>query len=130
MVSSSRLHGFEFLDHCIEAIVDHFSERKSLLFVPYALADHDGYAKLVADRLAQVGIEVKSIHTFDDPSDAIKNAEGMFIGGGNSFRLLKTLYDKELIQPIQDFVAQGKPYMGSSAGTNMSCPTIRTTVSP
>jgi dipeptidase E len=126
LISSSRVHGSDFLEHCRPAIAQHLAETKQLLFVPYALADHDGYEKIVADALAPIGIEVNSIHRMEDPVAAVKSAEAIFIGGGNSFRLLKTLYDLNLIEAIRNAVHSGTPYMGSSAGTNMACPTIRT----
>lgn len=127
LVSSSRVHGFGFLEHCEAAIQQHFENRSQIVFVPYALADHDGYEDLVQKRFAQMGLPIQSLHHASDPVQTVKDADGIFIGGGNSFRLLKTLYDLELVAPIQEFVSEGKPYMGSSAGTNMSCPTIRTT---
>lgn len=127
LVSSSRVHGFGFLEHCETAIREHFADRPNLVFVPYALADHDGYEDLVQKRFQELGLTIKSLHHSSDPVETVNSADGIFIGGGNSFRLLKTLYDLQLIAPIQNLVSQGKPYMGSSAGTNMSCPTIRTT---
>ena len=127
LISSSRVHGSEFLEHCSEAIKSHFASAETVLFVPYALADHDKYESTVAEAFQKNDLNLKSIHHADDPVAAIENAQGIFIGGGNSFRLLKTLYDLKLVEPIRAAVARGLPYMGSSAGTNMSCPTIRTT---
>ena len=127
LVSSSRLQGSGFLEFCRDEIAIHFRGIQEVLFVPYALADRDGYEKLVAKAFDPTGIRIKSIHHADDPVAAVRDAKGIFIGGGNSFRLLKTLYDLELIQPIRSAVLAGIPYMGSSAGTNMACPTIRTT---
>ena len=127
LISSSRVHGTGFLEHCANAIQSHFADSESVLFIPYALADHDKYESIVAEAFNSFGIPIKSIHHAADPVAAISEASGIFIGGGNSFRLLKTLYDKDLIAPIRNTVARGTPYMGSSAGTNMSCPTIRTT---
>lgn len=127
LISSSRVHGSGFLEHCLAAINDHLQPVKRLLFVPYALADRDGYARVVASALQPIEVEVDSIHDADDPVAAVNNAQAIFIGGGNSFRLLKTLYDLQLIAPIREAVqGRGVPYMGSSAGTNMACPTIRT----
>ena len=127
LVSSSRVHGSGFLEHCQAAIKEHFGSVSSVLFIPYALADHDSYASTVASALEPMGISIQSIHTFDSPVEAVNQAEAIFIGGGNSFRLLKTLYDQNLIDPIRTAVqGSGARYMGSSAGTNMACPTIRT----
>ena len=127
LVSSSRVHGSGFLEHCQTAIQGHFADVSSVLFIPYALADHGSYAAIVTKALEPMGVEVQSIHKFDDPAKAANQAEAIFIGGGNSFRLLKTIYDKGLLDPIREAVqSRGVPYMGSSAGTNMACPTIRT----
>jgi dipeptidase E len=127
LISSSRVHGSEFLEHVREAISSHLQSATRLLFVPYALTDHENYLSTVATALEPLGISVEGIHRSADPVAAIKTAEAIFIGGGNSFRLLKTLYDLQLLQPIREAVQGGIPYMGSSAGTNMACPTIRTT---
>ena len=126
LISSSRVHGSDFLEHCRPAIGQHLADANRLLFVPYALADHDGYEKLVADALEPIDIDVASIHREQDQVAAVANADAIFIGGGNSFRLLKTLYDLQLVDAIRNAVQGGTPYMGSSAGTNMACPTIRT----
>ena len=127
LISSSRVHGTEFLEHCAEAINAHFSGVSPVLFIPYALADHEKYESIVAKAFKDNGLLLESIHHADDPVTAVNKAQGIFIGGGNSFRLLKTLYEFKLVDAIQSSVANGVPYMGSSAGTNMSCPTIRTT---
>jgi len=127
LISSSRVHGSGFLEFCREAISEHFAGVDEVLFVPYALADRRGYEALVADAFEPTGIKIRSIHHANDPLQAINGAQGIFVGGGNSFRLLKTLYDLDLIGPIREAALRGVPYMGSSAGTNMACPTIRTT---
>lgn len=126
LVSSSVVHGSGFLEHCGDAIGEHFSGVSTVLFIPYALADHDGYTNTVRNRFQELGMDVKSIHEDGDPVQNVQEAEAIFIGGGNSFRLLKTLYDLNLVQPLRDAVHRGVPYMGSSAGTNMACPTIKT----
>lgn len=127
LISSSRVHGSGFLEHCREAIHEHLKSIERLLFLPYALADRDGYAEVMASALEPIGVGVDSIHVSPDPVESVRQAQAIFIGGGNSFRLLKTLYDLELIAPIREAVqGRGLPYMGSSAGTNMACPTIRT----
>ncbi len=128
LVSSSRVHGSGFLEHCRDAITAHFQDCPGIVFVPYALQDHDGYTELVRDALQPTQTDVVGLHTQRDPVAAIEQAAGLFIGGGNSFRLLKTLYDLDLLDTIRDSVVnRSMPYMGTSAGTNMACPTIRTT---
>jgi dipeptidase E len=110
-----------------EAMQRHFGEIRKLLFVPYALADHDGYVASTVQRGLDAGYHIDGIHTHTDPTRAVWEAEGIFIGGGNTFRLLKSLYDLELLDVIRAKVKAGLPYLGVSAGCNVACPTIRTT---
>jgi dipeptidase E len=127
LISSSTVAGTGYLDHAEAEIRDHFRDVKTVLFVPYALADHDVYFAKVRERFVRMGFALKSIHTAPDPRVAVEQAEAIFIGGGNTFRLLKVLYDNRLIEPIRSRVDSGMPYMGASAGSNVAGPTIRTT---
>ena len=127
LISSSKTYGTGFLEHCRDAIAQHLAGVETVLFIPYALADHDGYASAAARGFEPIGLELNSIHTAPDPVDAVERAQAIFVGGGNTFRLLKTLYELDLIPVIRQRVWDGMPYMGSSAGTNMACPTIKTT---
>lgn len=110
-----------------ETMRKHFGTIRKLLFVPYALKDHDQYVVSMIQRGIDAGYELDSLHTHNDPVRAIWNAEGLFIGGGNTFRLLKTLYDLELLDVIRTKTKAGLPYLGISAGCNVACPTIQTT---
>lgn len=105
----------------------HFGSIRKLLFVPYALQDHHQYFITLLQRGLDAGYEIDGIHTHTDPQRAVWEAEGIFVGGGNTFRLLKTLYDLELIDVIRTRVKAGMPYLGVSAGCNIACPTVRTT---
>jgi dipeptidase E len=127
LLSNSAAYGQAYLSHALEAISAHLSGRKRLLFVPYALADHDGYTATVADAMRPIGIIVDGLHTQPDPVSAVGSAEAVFVGGGNTFRLLRTLRRAGLLARLRDRVRGGLPYLGSSAGTNVACPTIRTT---
>lgn len=127
LISSSRTHGTGFLEHVEAAIKEHLSDIKRITFIPYALSNRDAYARLAEKAFRQFGMEMNSLHDSDDPIATVKDAEAIFTGGGNTFRLLKTLYDHQLIEPIRQRVLSGMPYMGSSAGTNIASPTIRTT---
>jgi len=127
LVSSSTIHGHGYLDHVADALSTFLAGVKTLTFVPYALADRDGYAAKVRERFAGLGVEVLSVHQAPDPRAAIRGAEAVFVGGGNTFRLLKWLQDEGLLGPIRDRAAEGMPYVGSSAGTNVAAPSIRTT---
>jgi dipeptidase E len=98
-----------------------------VLFVPYALADHDGYLQKMTERGLHAGYPLEGIHLASDPVAAVRGAEAIFVGGGNTFRLLAALYRLGLLDPIRERVREGMPYLGISAGTNVACPTIRTT---
>ena len=127
LVSSSRVHGSEMLEHCQDAMAEHFQGVKRVLFVPYALADREKYTHVVSRAFQGLGIEVESVHLSENPVRSVEQAEAIFVGGGNTFRLLLSLYSRFLLDPIRSAVqGRGVPYMGSSAGSNIACPTIRT----
>ena len=127
LISNSTLHGSGYLDHAETEIRDFLGDLKQVLFVPYALYDRDAYALLARERFQKMGYELSSIHTESKPAQAVNETDAVFIGGGNTFRLLKTLYDFDLIEAIRRRVAAGMPYTGSSAGSNVAGPTIKTT---
>ena len=127
LISTSTVYGTGYLDHAEIEIRDHLCGVSRILFVPYALADHAAYSAKVRERFQRMGIEVDSIHESKTPRDAIQTAQAIFIGGGNTFRLLKALYDYRLLDAIRERVDSGMPYMGASAGSNVAGPTIRTT---
>jgi len=129
LVSNSTLHGSGYLDHCQQHIKDFFGKDvKRVLFVPYALHDRDNYAKTARSKFNSLGYELDSIHEASDPVEAVRKAQGIFIGGGNTFRLLKCLYDNKVVAEIRKRVLEdGIPYMGSSAGTNVATISINTT---
>jgi dipeptidase E len=127
LLSNSTQPGRGFLDHAAEEIVRHLRGATSLLFVPYALRDRDGYATKAAERFLAMGVTLEPIHAAADPRKAIEKAEALFIGGGNTFRLLTELFAAKLLDPIRARVAAGMPYLGASAGSNVACATIQTT---
>jgi dipeptidase E len=129
LVSNSTLYGSGYLDHCAEAIASFLGPSVSrVLFVPYALFDRDGYAAKTRPRFEAMGYVLDSIHNLaGGPVEAVERAEALFIGGGNTFRLVDALWRHELIEPIRRRVRSGMPYVGTSAGSNVACPSIRTT---
>jgi dipeptidase E len=127
LLSSSTVHGAGYLDYAEAAIRDFFGPARRIVFVPYALADRAGYATRAKSRLDAMGFDCRSIEDYPEPAAALDAAEAIFIGGGNTFRLLKALYDYNLIDAIRRRVQEGMIYMGASAGSNVACPTIRTT---
>lgn len=104
-----------------------FGPVRKLLFVPYALADHDRYVQTMLERGINAGYELDGLHRHADPVQAVRQAEAIFVGGGNTFRLLATLYRLQLLELIRERVRSGMPYLGVSAGANLAGPTIRTT---
>ncbi|MGH9961837.1 MAG: dipeptidase PepE [Pyrinomonadaceae bacterium] len=127
MISNSTLYGGGFLDHAEIEIRDFLQGAGRVLFVPFALHDQDSYANKARDRFKLMGYDLDSIHQSPDKQQAVKDAAAIFIGGGNTFRLLKALYDYDLVSLIKQRVADGMPYIGSSAGSNVAAPTIKTT---
>ncbi|XP_032422536.1 alpha-aspartyl dipeptidase isoform X1 [Xiphophorus hellerii] len=129
LVSNSTLHGSGYLDHCQQHISGFFGKNVArVLFVPYALHDRDAYTTTARNKFRSLGYEVDGIHEAADPVEAVRKAEGIFIGGGNTFRLLKSLYDNNVVTEIRKRVLEdGVPYMGSSAGTNVATISISTT---
>ena len=127
LISNSTMHGGGYLEHCAPTIRDFLGTKKNVLFVPYALHDHEGYAAKARTSFAALGHELTSVHTCKDQVQAVHDAGAVFIGGGNTFRLLKALYDHDLLEPIRSRALAGMPYIGSSAGTNVATLSIRTT---
>lgn len=104
-----------------------FGPAEYVLFIPHALADHDGYLRLMLERGLHAGYRLVGLHGCPDPAEAIARAPAVFVGGGNTFRLLAALYRLNLLGPLRARVAAGLPYLGVSAGCNVACPTIKTT---
>src|SRR6266403_1413080 len=127
LISNSTVHGRGYLDHVEDEIKALLGPAKTVLFFPFALFDRDDYAAKAKARFAAMGYPLQSAHTAGDPQEAIDRADAIFIGGGNTFRLLKALQDLELLEPIRRKVKSGAPYIGSSAGSNVAGPTIKTT---
>jgi dipeptidase E len=127
LISSSTLYGSGYLDHAEAEIRDFMGDARRVLFIPYALYDRQAYAKLARERFRRMGYDLESAHESSDPRQAVTDAEAVFIGGGNTFRLLKALYDFDLLTAIRQRVSNGIRYIGSSAGSNVACPTIKTT---
>ena len=127
LISNSTLYGSGYLDHAESEIRDFLSDAEKVLFVPYALYDRDAYTVTARERFRKMGYDLTSVHAAADRKQAIRGTDAVFIGGGNTFRLLKALYDFDLLEVIRDRVTQGMPYIGSSAGANVAGPTIKTT---
>jgi len=127
LISNSTLHGSGYLDHAEPEIRETLGSSKRVLFVPFALYDRDAYAAQARKRFEAMGYELDSIHEFADAKNALNRAEAIFVGGGNTFRLLQSLYQADLLLPMRRRVAEGMLYIGSSAGAVVAAPTIKTT---
>ena len=129
LVSNSTLYGRGYLDHCAEAIASFLEPPVArVLFVPYAIFDRDGYVAKARRRFEQLGLELDSVHDAPEgPVRAVEKADALFIGGGNTFRLVNALWREKLVEPIRHRVHGGMPYVGTSAGANVASPTIKTT---
>ena len=127
LVSNSTQHGRGYLDHVLEEILATLDGARRVLFVPFALKDRSGYAEKFRARMAAAGVESEELVADATGPRRIESAEAVFVGGGNTFRLLKTLHEGGLVAPLRARCAAGMPYLGASAGVNVACPTIRTT---
>ena len=130
LISNSTNVGEEYLGWPKQDIADFLgTEVKKVLFVPFAgvTLSYDEYEQKVQDKLGPFGYEIDSIHKYIDKRKAIDEAEAIMVGGGNTFHLLRALQQFELVEYIRKKVMAGMPYVGWSAGSNVTCPTICTT---
>jgi dipeptidase E len=120
LISSSNVHGYGFLDHPEPEMRAFLGGGQRVAFVPFAFHDHDAYTARVRERLGRMDLDVIPIADLD-------RADAIFVGGGNTFRLLKALYERDLLGTIRDRIRAGLPYLGSSAGTVIAAPSMKTT---
>ena len=130
IASTSTLHGEGYLEYLLPELKRLFDGARELTFIPYARPggiSHDAYTDLVRQALKEFPLEVKGLHEFSEPRERIARAEALFIGGGNTFVLLDQLYRENLMQALRDAVLSGTPYLGTSAGSNVTGPSVMTT---
>ncbi|HEX8173997.1 MAG TPA: dipeptidase PepE [Pyrinomonadaceae bacterium] len=130
LLSNSSNYGEEYLRYPLSYIRSFLgAECKRVLFVPYAgvRLTYDDYAGRVRERFKEIGYHLDSVHESGDPLRAVEEAEAIAVGGGNTFHLLRGLYEANLLEAIRERVSDGMPYIGWSAGSNVACPTIKTT---
>lgn len=123
LVSSSRCHPHGYFDHCEAEVRQLFAGVGEVLFVPYARPagqTHEQYATAARERFEKMGLRLRGVHEFADPRAAVRAAQGVFIGGGNTFVLLRDLYEQGLVDELRERMASGMPYMGTSAGSNVA----------
>lgn len=129
LLSSSRVGDTPYLSHALTMIKNKLAGVTELLFVPYAgvTVNYDDYTAMVQNALNEIGVRVTGIHTAADPIAAVKSAQAIAVGGGNTFHLLHQLYQNNLIDVIREKVSENMPYIGWSAGSNIAGLSIRTT---
>ena len=129
LISNSTNAGEAYLQYPIGQIASFLEGVKEIAFVPYAAVtfSYAEYEAKVQARFDEIGIKVRSVHRAKDPRKMILQAEAICVGGGNTFALTKKMQEQGLIQAIRSKIAKGTPYVGWSAGSNVTCPTICTT---
>ena len=129
LISNSTNAGEAYLQYPIGQIASFLEGVKEIAFVPYAAVtfSYAEYEAKVQARFDEIGIKVRSVHRAKDPRKMIRETEAICVGGGNTFALTKKMQEKGLIQAIRSKIAKGTPYVGWSAGSNVTCPTICTT---
>lgn len=127
LLGSGGYRGEARKETLVSAMREFFGDIERILFVPYAAHDHDGYVKRLHEVGFDAGYELVGIHRFPDLKKAVKESDGIYVGGGNTFRLIHDLHHHGLVEVIREAVLAGLPYMGVSAGTNVACPSMQTT---
>ena len=129
IASTSTVHGSGFLDYLLDVLKTHFKTTETILFIPFARPggmSYEAYTTFVQLAFSKLGKTVKGLHEFENPQEAIKNAKGIFTGGGNTFLLVDQLYKKNVIGALKTAIETGTPYLGTSAGSNICGLTIGT----
>jgi dipeptidase E len=130
VASTSTVHGQSYLEYLLDSVKELYSDTEEVLFIPYARPggiSHDEYTAKANEAFQSIGIKLRGIHTFEDPSAAICYARGIFTGGGNTFVLVNALHRSKLMEPLREAIFNGIPYLGTSAGSNICGITMQTT---
>lgn len=130
LISNSTNPGEPYLDYPKDNIRDFLGTRPvKALFIPYAAVtfSYEAYAEKVRERFLETGHDIDPINLHKDPVKAVREASVIVVGGGNTWKLLKSIRDNNLIEPVREKILGGTPYIGWSAGSNVACPTIMTT---
>ena len=130
IASTSTIYRSEYLEYILPELTGFFRGITEILFIPYAQPSGISYADYTdktSEVFSKIGIKVKGIHEFDNPIKAVQKAKAIFTGGGNTFVLVKALYQKGLISVIKNAVEKGVLYLGTSAGSNITGVSMKTT---
>lgn len=130
IASTSTIHGSSYLEYLLPTLETHFADVQDILFIPFARPGgitHDDYTEKAKKGLKPCGKHVRGLHEFKDPKKAIASAEAIFVGGGNTFLLVKQLHELGLMDVLRTAIDAGAPYLGTSAGSNICGLTMQTT---
>lgn len=130
LASTSSLHQQSFLEYILPELKVLYHQCTEVTFIPYARAGgltHDQYTDKAREAFGEIGISIRGLHEFADTKQALRSAQGIFTGGGNTFLLVKELYNQDVLQTLKEVVLHGTPYLGTSAGTNIAGLSMRTT---
>jgi dipeptidase E len=130
IASTSTLHGGESLDYLSDQLTALYKNTEEILFIPYARPSgisHENYTARLANIFLKLNKKLIGIHQFEDPAKAVQQAQGVFVGGGNTFLLVSQLYKNNIMQLLREAVLEGTPYLGTSAGSNICGLTMQTT---
>ncbi len=130
IASTSTVHGKGYLEYILPELAIFFEDVSEILFIPYARPGgitYNAYTAAARKGFSPLNIAVKGIHEYKNPIEAIENAQGIFVGGGNTFELVNQLYEHNLISVIKSVIENGAPYFGTSAGSNITGVSMKTT---
>ena len=130
IASTSTVYGSGYLEYLFSALIQLFEDTEEIVFIPYARPggiSHDQYTEIAAKAFQKIGKKVVGLHTFENTTQAIKNAKGIFTGGGNTFVLVSALINKGVMEPLRTVITSGTPYLGTSAGSNICGINMKTT---
>ena len=130
VASTSTVYGTKPLEYLLPRLSEFYNGVEELLFIPYARPSGISYKTYTANvqkAFDTIGIRVRGIHEFENTKEAVKNAQGIFTGGGNTFELVNQLYRNDLIATLQETLESGTPYLGTSAGSNICGVTMMNT---
>lgn len=122
IASTSTIHGSGYLEYLLPTLKLFFADVKTILFIPYARPggiSYDEYTAIASKGFSNINIDVKGIHQYKKPKEALQNAEAIFTGGGNTFELVNQLYKNDILSTLKEVLENGTPYLGTSAGSNI-----------
>jgi dipeptidase E len=130
IASTSTIHGSRYLEYILPTLSEFFKDKQTILFIPYARPSgisYDVYTQKAREAFGKIDKKVVGIHEFENPIEAVENAQAIFTGGGNTFELVNQLYQNKIIEPLKEVVEKGTPYLGTSAGSNICGVTMMNT---